>query len=82
VIGWVKPQQVGSFQGLTPGYYRVAALRPLGTLALPVTFMRVPAEVVLGKPVDSQPAAPTQPGQAASSPQLSEPLLNSPDAAR
>jgi hypothetical protein len=82
VIGWVKPQQVGSFQGLTPGYYRVAALRPLGTLALPVTFMRVPAEVVLGKLVESQPAAPAQPAQAAPGAQLSEPLLNSPDAAR
>jgi hypothetical protein len=70
VIGWVKPQQVGSFLGLVPGNYRVAALRPLGALVMPPLFTHVPAELVLGKPPE------------AASAQLNEPLLNSPDAAR
>jgi hypothetical protein len=70
VIGWVKPQQVGSFLGLQPGNYRVAALRPLGALVMPPLVTHVPAELVLGKPAEPASA------------QLNEPLLNSPDAAR
>jgi hypothetical protein len=75
-IGWVKPHSVGSFSGLVPGDYHIAALKPLGAVVMPSTLTHVPAELLLGKPPE-----PLEPPEAPSA-QLSEPLLNSPDAAR
>ena len=61
-IGWVKPQARGSFHGLAPGLYRIAALRPNGQLVgLPVV-VPLPARLTLDpKELESAPLKPAAP---------------------
>jgi hypothetical protein len=73
-LGWVKPQTSGRFLGLEPGYYRIAALRSSGLLVMPPVLTRVPVDLHFGGVPNPVPNA--------QNPQLKEPLLNSPDAAR
>ncbi|HEX4353322.1 MAG TPA: hypothetical protein VHZ95_10415 [Polyangiales bacterium] len=74
-IGWIKPEQSGTFFGLSPGSYHVAVMRPMGTLVMSVAATRVPAklQVQMAGLVKPEPPAPIQ---------ESEPTPNSPDAAR
>jgi hypothetical protein len=68
-VGWLKPQAHGEFDGMPPGQYRIASLRPNGQLIGAPLLLQLPARLTIGaKQLDSV--------------QLSEPLLISPEAAR
>lgn len=49
-IGWVDAGASGLFVGLAPGYYRVAALRPMGAVVIRPRVVQVPGRTVLGTP--------------------------------
>jgi hypothetical protein len=74
-IGWVKPQTSGRFAGLSPGYYRIAVLRPSGLFVMPPALTRVPVDLHFGGPGGQGPPVVT-------SAQLKEPEPISPEAAR
>jgi hypothetical protein len=46
-IGWVDSGATGLFVGLSPGMYRVAALRPLGAVVIRPRVVGVPGRTVL-----------------------------------
>jgi hypothetical protein len=47
-LGWVDAGQSLQVDGLTPGFYRIGAIRPLGVLRTPPRLFRVPGDLVLG----------------------------------
>ena len=48
-IAWVDAGQTAAIEGLSPGRYRIGALRPLGILRMAPKLIEVPGELRIGR---------------------------------
>ena len=48
-VSWVDADQSVRVDGFSPGFYRMAAVRPLGVMRMPPKLVRVPGELHIGR---------------------------------